>query len=151
LDSGSQPSPAFARRTIQSYEDLEVYQRSFALLKPVYRLIGQLPDYERYDLASQMRRAAKSVPANIAEGYAKKRSAREFKSFLTTAMGSANEMIVHLKIARELEYISDEQCKHFSSEYEIIARQLNRLIAAWRTLGSDLQPPTSNLQRSVGK
>jgi four helix bundle protein len=74
------------RRTIQSYEDLEAYQRSFALLRPVYQLIRQLPDHERYDLASQMRRAAKSVPTNIAEGYAKKRSAHEFKSFLTTSM-----------------------------------------------------------------
>lgn len=94
-----------------------------------------------------MRRAAKSIPTNIAEGYAKKRSAREFKSFLTISMGSANEMIVHLKIALELEYISKEEHKYFATEYEIVAKQLNRLIASWRTLDSKHQPLTSNLQR----
>jgi len=112
----------------------------------MHDLARQFPDYEKFGLADQLRRAAKSVPTNIAEGYAKKRSAREFKSFLTIAMGSANEMIVHLKIARELEYITPEQYEHFAREYEVVARQLNRLIAAWRTIS--IQPPTSNLQET---
>ena len=64
----------------KGYEDLEVYRRAFAMLKPVHELALSLPDYEKYDLASQMRRAAKSVPTNIAEGYARRRSPKEFCS-----------------------------------------------------------------------
>lgn len=54
----------------RGYRDLDVYKRSFALLGPVHTLVKTFPDYEKWDLAQQMRRAAKSIPANIAEGYA---------------------------------------------------------------------------------
>ena len=66
--------------TIKSFHDLEVYQRGMALLRPVHDLVLTFPDYEKFDLASQLRRACKSVPANIAEGYAKRRSAKEFRA-----------------------------------------------------------------------
>lgn len=56
------------RRPIRSFRDLEVYQRSWALLQPVHILALTFPDYEKFDLANQVRRAAKSIPANIAEG-----------------------------------------------------------------------------------
>ena len=130
--------------TIRSYEDLKVYQRAMALLGPVHELCLTLPDHEKYDLASQLRRACKSVPANIAEGYAKKRSAKEFRAFLTNAMGSANEMVVHLRIPRELRYLSQEDCESLIREYDVLGRQLNTLIGRWRSL--DSKPPTSNLQ-----
>ena len=89
--------PPVRAKAIRSYEDLEVYQRAMALLPQVHRLALSLPDFERYNLADQMRRASKAIPANVAEGYGRKRSAKEFKAYLTTALGSTNEMLVHLQ------------------------------------------------------
>ena len=101
-----------------------------ALVPRVQSLIRALPTSERYALASQMRRASRSVPANIAEGYAKRRSAKEFRAYLTTAMGSANEMKVHLAIAQELGYRSEDD--QLTEDYDILGRQLNRLISSWQ-------------------
>jgi four helix bundle protein len=109
------------------YEKLEVYRRAMALVPKVQNLIRSLPSSERYAMASQIRRASRSVPANIAEGYAKRRSAKEFCAYLTTAMGSANEMQVHLKIASELGYLQDG-----NELFDVVGRQLNKLIASWR-------------------
>lgn len=129
--------------TIRSFHDLEVYQRGMALLRPVHDLVLTFPDYENFDLASQLRRACKSVPANIAEGYAKRRSAKEFRAYLANAMGSATEMEVHLEIARQLGYVTAAQAAHLIGEYQILARQLYRLIEKWRSI--DLRPLTSDL------
>jgi four helix bundle protein len=129
--------------TIKSFHDLEVYKRGMALLKPVHDAVLTFPDYEKFDLANQLRRASKSVPANIAEGYARRRSAKEFRAYLANAMGSATEMEVHLEIARKLGYLSADESACLVSEYQILARQLDRLIEKWR--GPDLRPPTSDL------
>jgi four helix bundle protein len=131
---------------IRSYEDLIVYQRGMAMLSRIHKLVLTFPDYEKYDLADQMRRASKSVPTNIAEGYAKKRFPKVFRNHLIVAMGSANEMVVHLKVARELGYVSQRECDECASEYEIIGKQLNRLASSWRDL-TGRAVPTSNLQR----
>ncbi|MGH7620882.1 MAG: four helix bundle protein [Gemmatimonadaceae bacterium] len=69
-------------KTIRSDEDLQVYQTGMELLKPVLDLSLRLPEFEKYDLAQQLRRVSRSVPANMAEGYAKKRSAKECRAFL---------------------------------------------------------------------
>jgi four helix bundle protein len=124
------------------------------LLRPVHDLVTGFPDYEKFDLANQIRRAAKSVPTNIAEGYAKRRSAKDFRAYLAIAMGSATELEVHFEIAPELGYITGEQSAHFTSEYQIVARQLYRLIESWRKLdnkaapssrdAAPLRPPTSD-------
>ena len=63
---------------IQSFEDLKVYQESYALALVINKAILRLPNSEKYDLVDQMRRASKSVPANTAEGYAKRLSEKEF-------------------------------------------------------------------------
>ena len=115
-----------------------------ALLKPVHRAVLRFPDYEKFDLASQVRRACKSVPANIAEGYGKRRSAKEFQSFLSNALGSSTEMEVHLKIARELEYLSEGEFATLFAEYEIVGKQLFRLMQHWRTL--EAPSPISRLK-----
>jgi four helix bundle protein len=114
------------------YERLEVYQRSFALLKPVHQIVMSFPDYEKFDLASQIRRAAKSVPANIAEGYAHKTSPKEFGRYLTIALGSANEVKLHFKVAAELEHAGPDKCAYFIDEYGIVGKQVYRLIEYWR-------------------
>ena len=111
------------------YERLEVYQRAMSLIPRVQFVIRVLPASERYALASQMRRASRSVPTNIAEGYAKRKSAKEFRNYLTIAMGSASEMKVHLAIANELGYLHEGD--DLIEQYDILGRKLNKLITSW--------------------
>jgi four helix bundle protein len=129
------------RHPIRSYRDIEAYQRAMALLPRVHRLAVSLPDFERYELASQIRRASKSIPSNIAEGYGKKRSAREFRAFLANALGSTNELVVHLEMAKVLGYAAERECEDLVNEYSIVGKQLNRLMSTWRRF----QPPNSNV------
>ena len=117
---------------IRSYEDIEAFKRGMGLLPPVHRLVLKLPTYERYELASQMRRASKSVPTNIAEGYGNRRSARNFKMYLEHALGSSNEMMVHLQIAECLDYVRPEDCADLITQYRSISQMLVRLIEKWQ-------------------
>jgi four helix bundle protein len=113
------------------------------LVSKVHGLIRALPSSERYALANQMTRASRSIPANIAEGYAKRKSAAEFRHYLTTAMGSASEMKVHLTIAQGLGYRNEDD--GLTAEYDILGRQLNKLISSWR-IGP---PEVLNQQRTT--
>ena len=98
------------------------------------------PDYERYALADQVRRASRSVPTNIAEGYGRRKTINDFKHFLTVALGSSNEMIVHLEITRELGYAELVVCNQLIDEYTIICKMLYRLIENWRSFSSPAKP-----------
>ena len=118
---------------IASYRDLDVYQRAMQALVQVHKLALTFPDYERFGLTDQLRRSSKSIPANIAEGYGRRKSAREFKHYLTLALGSANETIVHLEIARALEYANAETGTGLIEAYTIICKMLYRLIEAWHS------------------
>jgi four helix bundle protein len=83
--------------TIQSHEDLLVWQRSMALAVDVDRLASAFPVYERYGLAAQIRRAAESIPANIAEGWP--RPTRVYINHLSIALGSEAELKTQLQLA----------------------------------------------------
>ena len=131
-----------ARPPIRSYEDIEAYQRAMKLVASIHALVRSFPPHEQRDLTAQMRRAAKSVPANIAEGYARRSSIKEFKNYLRIAMASANEMEVHIKIAHELGYMPAKAFREHLDEYVIVGKQLNRLISGWR----QFQPPASSIQ-----
>jgi four helix bundle protein len=86
---------------IRSYRDLLVWQKGMALAKMVYRLTTGFPEGERFGLVAQMRRAAVSVPSNIAEGQAR-RGRREFAQFLSHAEGSLAELDTQLMLAVDL-------------------------------------------------
>ncbi len=135
-DAKREAGAADGRRAIRSYEGLEVYQRAMKLLVPLHALLLKFPDYERFELASQLRRASKSIPANIAEGYGKKGSTREFRAYLNNALGSANEVIVHLRIAETLGYAKGDQLQDLVGGYTIVAKQLHTLMATWKTFES---------------
>ncbi|MBI3763974.1 MAG: four helix bundle protein [Chloroflexi bacterium] len=105
----------------------------------VHKLVLTFPDYERFAHTDQMRRASKSVPTNIAEGYGRRRSAKEFKHYLTMVLGSANEMIVHLEVTRELGYAGPDICNSLIEDYTVICKMLYRLIENWHTI-----PPASS-------
>ena len=130
---------------ITSYRDLEVYQRSMKALVVIHKLALTFPDYEKFVLADQMRRASKSITSNIAEGYGKRKSAKEFKHYLSNALGSANEMIVHLEVTRELEYAKPETCNALIEDYTVICKMLYRLIENWHTIPSKSSNASSDL------
>ena len=89
------------------YEKLTAWQVSYELVLAVYRSTKDFPKHELYGITSQARRAAFSVVANIAEGSAK-RGAREFHRFLDIAIGSFSELACILRLAHDLEYLSNE-------------------------------------------
>jgi four helix bundle protein len=128
--------------TITTYRDLEVYQLSMQVLVKAHKLVLDFPDFERFGLTDQIRRASKSIPANIAEGYGRRKSAKEFKHYLAIALGSANEMVVHLEIARQLEYAQADRCNELIEEYTLMCKKLYRLMENWHTIPSSL-PPSS--------
>ena len=123
---------AAATGPIRSHEDIEAFQRAMKLVKPVHEVVKRFPKYEDNDLVQQMRRASKSIPANIAEGFSKRRSAKDFKLYLAHALGSVNEMIVHLKISQELGYLPAEEARELIDEYNIVGKQINKLTQVWR-------------------
>ena len=92
---------------VKSYKDLLVWQKSIKLTMRIYALTKKFPKDEMYGLSAQLRRAAVSIPSNIAEGHARQHN-KEFKQFLHIALGSVAEVDTQLCIARELEYINDD-------------------------------------------
>ena len=118
---------------ITTYEDLEVYQRAYASSLLIHRMSLEFPKMEQFELASQLRRATKSIPMNIAEGYGKKASAVEFKRYLTMSLGSNDEVKVQLKYCKDLGYINDEQYTASVSEHVEIGKMLSKLIQTWQT------------------
>jgi len=118
---------------IKTFRDLEVYKEAYDLMLLVHKEVIRFPSYEKNDLVSQMRRASKSCPANIAEGWAKRRFEKEFKKFLNNAIGSANEMEVHIETARDLKYWDKELSCDLLKRYSYLGGKLNNLLKNWKT------------------
>ena len=92
-----------ARRAARTFEDLLVWQKAHDLVLSVYKLTATFPKSETYGLSIQMRRAAVSVPANIAEGF-RKRGKPDKARFMNTAEGSLEETRYYLRLAQDLRY-----------------------------------------------
>jgi len=114
-----------------SFKDLRVWQEAMKFAVDVYRVTAQFPRHELYGLGQQLRRAAVSVPSNIAEGKGH-RSDREFGNFLLHARGSLLEVQTQLMIAQELQYISKEDGERLLALSDAIGRSLNGLINSMR-------------------
>lgn len=110
----------------QSYKDLNVWQKGIELAKVIYTLTAQFPGEEKYGLVSQMRRAAVSIPSNIAEGQAR-RTTGEFIQFISHAEGSVAELNTQLILATELHFCSSEASQPASELMEHLRRMLNGL------------------------
>ena len=110
-----------------SFKDLRVWREAMKFTVEVYRATAQFPRHELYGLTQQLRRAAVSVPSNIAEGKGH-RSDREFGNFLLHARGSLLEVQTQVMIAKELQYISDEEAEGILASADSICRSLNSLI-----------------------
>jgi four helix bundle protein len=113
--------------TVQSYKDLIVWQKSMAMVKVIYRLTQVFPKEELYGLTNQLRRAAVSVPSNIAEGQARQGKA-EFRNFLSIARGSLAEVETQLLIAQDLNYIDPTQLQEVLELHTEVGKMLNSLI-----------------------
>jgi four helix bundle protein len=114
-----------------SFKDLRVWQEAMRFAVDVYRVTAQFRRHELYGLSQQLRRAAVSVPSNIAEGKGH-RSDREFGNFLLHARGSLLEVQTQLMIAQELQYISKEDGERLLALSDAIGRSLNGLINSMR-------------------
>jgi len=110
-----------------SFKDLRVWREAMKFAVEVYRVTAQFPRHELYGLSQQLRRAAVSVPSNIAEGKGH-RSDREFGHFLPHARGSLLEVQTQVMIAQELQYLGSEEAKHLLASADAIGRSLNGLI-----------------------
>ena len=117
---------------IQSFRDLQVYERSYKAAIEMYRLTRTYPREELYGLISQIKRASTSIPLNIAEGYGKRESTVEFKRFLLMAIGSCDEMKVLLDLSKDLGFISKEIHQKAESEYDEIGKMLMVLRKRWK-------------------
>ena len=112
--------------TMQRFTKLAVWQRSHNLVLEVYRLTAKFPSDERFGLVSQLRRAAASVPTNIAEG-SKRQSSSEYARFLNIAEGSLAETEYLLMLAKDLGFLNPQQSDPALNEISNIARMLNAL------------------------
>jgi four helix bundle protein len=108
------------------YKDLLVWQKGIALVKNIYQLTGAFPAEEKFGLVSQMRRAAVSVPSNLAEGQAR-HTTGEFVQAVSYAEGSIAELETQLIIAIELNYCTQSGATHAFDLIEELRRMLNAL------------------------
>jgi four helix bundle protein len=112
---------------VQDFRKLKVWQKSYELTVEIYRVTRAFPKDELYSLTNQMRRAAISIPANIAEGCGRY-TETELVRFLDIAMGSASELDCYLQLSRDLEYLSNDGYTSFESKIVEVKRMLTALI-----------------------
>jgi four helix bundle protein len=114
---------------ISSYRQLEIWQKSMGLVNKIYQISSTFPKEEIFGLTSQIRRAAISIPANIAEGWGR-RLTKEFIQFLRIARGSLLELETHLLIAKNLSYIEAEIMDELLPKSEEINKMINGMISS---------------------
>src|SRR6266849_2713373 len=112
---------------VQSYRDLQVWQKAMDLVVACYEVAERFPKSETYGLATQLQRAAVSVPANIAEGQGRNHT-KEFINRLSIAYGSLMEVETHLQIASRLHYLEPPDLELLLSRSAEIGRMINGLM-----------------------
>jgi four helix bundle protein len=130
---------------VKSYKELEVWQKAKNLAVSVYKATETMPRSEQFGLTSQMRRAAASVAANIAEGWGRG-STVAYIHFLLIARASLMELETHLIISEELKYLQPAQLEGRQKMIESIGQMLNRLIQSLRKRRDVVRSPNSELR-----
>ena len=120
--------PAIMAATIRDFRDLVVWQKAMTLVELIYEATRQFPKEELYGLTNQIRRAAVSIPSNIAEGQARKSTA-EFRNFLSIAQGSRAEVETQTLIAIRLNYLQQASATPILSLLEELSKMLAALQA----------------------
>ena len=116
---------------IKSYKDLTVWQKAMDLVVEIYRIVKILPPEERYALSDQMKRAAVSIPSNIAEGNARG-SKKDYANFLSIAKGSNAELQTQCQICARLNFVKEENIQAALSLCDEVGRMLNTMIIRMR-------------------
>jgi four helix bundle protein len=113
----------------RSYRELVAWQKAMTLVKEIYRLTSSFPAAERYGITNQLRRAAVSVPSNIAEGQARF-SQKEFHHFLSQARGSLAEIETQILISNDMAFISPAQTEAVLALADELGKIMNGLISS---------------------
>lgn len=119
------------------FQNLIVYQQAKELVKLIYALIKKFPSDERYALCDQLRRSVISIPSNIAEGMGRM-AEKEQGHFINIAFGSLMEVLAQIDIAKDLDYITQEEYKHV----EILVNEIGKMLSSLR---AKRVPNASNL------
>ncbi len=114
-------------QNFKTFEDLVVYQAARELRKKIYELVRKLPEIEKYNLASQMRRAVLSITNNIAEGHGRY-SYQENIQFLRQSRGSLQELIDDLNLCADEQYIELSHLNNLKAECSVLLKKLNGYI-----------------------
>ena len=112
---------------IRTYRDLDIWSKGIRVVKDVYKLTENFPKQEIYGLTSQMRRAAISIPSNVAEGFRRYHN-KEYRQFLYISLGSCAELETQVTIAKELEYIAEAREVELLEELDHLCRMISNLI-----------------------
>ena len=131
MSPASNITPRIERTKIASYRDLVVWARAMDIVVVCYQLSKQIPPSEIYGLTSQIRRAAVSIPANIAEGHGRK-NLGEYIQHLSIANGSLKELETHLLIASRLHYVREDEINPALEGCSEIGRMLASMIQKLR-------------------
>jgi four helix bundle protein len=109
---------------MKSFKELNVWQKGIELVEMIYKITASFPEEEKYGLSAQMRRAAVSIPSNIAEGHLRK-TAKDFKQFLSIARGSCAELETQIIISYKLGFIQEDNFSDLSSRIEELSKMLS--------------------------
>jgi S23 ribosomal protein. len=121
------------KRAVKTYRDLNVYSQSFELAMEVFKISSRFPIEEKYALTDQMKRAARSIPANLAEGWAKRKYENIFKRHLYDCIGSCEEMKVWLEFAKSCKFLDSENFERLYKKYSQVGAMLASLVDKWQT------------------
>ena len=115
-----------------NFKDLSVWKKSIELVTEIYEFTSKFPSEEKFGLISQIRRAAVSIPSNIAEGNSR-RSSADYIQFLKIARGSAAELETQIIISKNLKFVDDITCDIFCEKITEIIKMINGLINYLKT------------------
>jgi len=115
------------------YKKLDLWNVAMEIVFDIYKITKDFPAHERYGLIDQLRRAAVSVPSNIAEG-SSRNTKKEFTNFLYMAQGSLNEIDTQLEIAKGLEYVADIDLTHVQEKIDRVGKMMTGLIKRQRAV-----------------
>jgi four helix bundle protein len=117
---------------VGDYKKLAVWEKAHQLVVAIYRVTQSFPKEELYGLTSQIRRAAVSIPSNLAEGSGKNSDA-EVARFARISLGSAKELEYQLLLARDLGYVADPACESLDTEVKQVLRMLSGFLQKLNT------------------
>jgi len=108
---------------MNTFRELDVFQRAILMVKYIYGVTATFPESERHGMISELHRAAVSIPANLAEGTAR-RTIKDREHYVDLALGALNEVYAQLLVAKELQYLAAAEVKRFERGYDVLRPKL---------------------------